>query len=95
MDSERTFDESLHPQTAKWFRKTFRKPTEAQELCLPDIAVKRSVLLSSPTGSGKTLAGFLGGFAKYAVFAVAVVTVLGQFGIQTASLLAVLDYEGT
>lgn len=60
MDSERTFDESLHPQTAKWFRKTFGKPTEAQELCLPDIAVKRSVLLSSPTGSGKTLAGFLG-----------------------------------
>lgn len=41
-----------------------------------------------------TLAGFLGGFAKYAVFTVALVTVLGQFGIQTASLLAVLGAAG-
>lgn len=41
-----------------------------------------------------TLSGFLGGFAKYAVLAVAVVAVLGQFGIETASLLAVLGAAG-
>ncbi|MCB1556177.1 MAG: mechanosensitive ion channel [Alphaproteobacteria bacterium] len=41
-----------------------------------------------------TLAGFLGGFAKYAVFAVAIVTVLAQFGVQTASLIAVLGAAG-
>ncbi len=60
MNSERDFYDSLHPTVGKWFRKTFRKPTEAQRLCIPDIARKESVLLSSPTGSGKTLAGFLG-----------------------------------
>lgn len=38
----------------------------------------------------ETLCGFLGGLAKYAVLAVAGITVLGQFGVQTASLLAVL-----
>ncbi|MCB1563341.1 MAG: mechanosensitive ion channel [Alphaproteobacteria bacterium] len=41
-----------------------------------------------------TLQSFLGGLAKYAVLAVALVTVLGQFGIQTASLLAVLGAAG-
>lgn len=40
------------------------------------------------------LATFLGGFAKYAVLAVAIVTVLSQFGVQTASLLAVLGAAG-
>jgi len=54
------FFASLHPKTADWFRTTFEKPTEAQELCIPKIAKQESVLLSSPTGSGKTLAGFLG-----------------------------------
>lgn len=54
------FYESLRPATAKWFRKQFCEPTEAQRLCIPDIAAGKSVLLSSPTGSGKTLAGFLG-----------------------------------
>lgn len=38
----------------------------------------------------ETLGTFLGGLAKYVVLAVAGVTVLGQFGVQTASLLAVL-----
>ncbi|MEM6811590.1 MAG: mechanosensitive ion channel domain-containing protein [Pseudomonadota bacterium] len=42
----------------------------------------------------KTLSSFLGGFAKYAILAVAVVAVLGQFGVQTASLLAVLGAAG-
>lgn len=40
------------------------------------------------------LQSFLGNMAKYAVLAVAVVTVLGQFGVQTASLLAVLGAAG-
>lgn len=42
----------------------------------------------------ETLSSFLGGFVKYIVFAVSVVTVLGQFGVQTASLLAVLGAAG-
>lgn len=37
-----------------------------------------------------TLKSFLGGLVKYAVFTIAIVTVLGQFGVQTASLIAVL-----
>jgi len=41
-----------------------------------------------------TLKSFLGGLAKYTVLAVAIVTVLGQFGVQTASLLAVLGAAG-
>ncbi|MDF1751694.1 MAG: DEAD/DEAH box helicase [Verrucomicrobiales bacterium] len=60
MDGETTFYSSLSAPTAKWFRKTFRGPTEAQTLCVPAILEQRSILLSSPTGSGKTLAGFLG-----------------------------------
>lgn len=54
------FHRALHPATRAWFDETFGDPTEAQELCIPDIAAGHSVLLSSPTGSGKTLAGFLG-----------------------------------
>jgi len=42
----------------------------------------------------KTISSFLGRFAKYAVLAVAFVAVLGQFGVQTASLLAVLGAAG-
>lgn len=38
----------------------------------------------------QTLCSFLGGLTKYAVLVVAGVTVLGQFGVETASLLAVL-----
>lgn len=41
-----------------------------------------------------TLKTFLGGLAKYAIFAIAVVSVLGQLGVQTASLLAVLGAAG-
>ena len=41
-----------------------------------------------------TLQSFLCGLAKYAFLAIAVVTVLGQFGVQTASLLAVLGAAG-
>lgn len=42
----------------------------------------------------ETLASFLATFVKYAVMAVAVVTILGQFGVQTASLLAVMGAAG-
>ena len=38
----------------------------------------------------ETLGSFLGGLAKYVILAVAFITVLGQFGVETASLLAVL-----
>lgn len=41
-----------------------------------------------------TLKGFLGGLAKYTIFALAIITVLGQFGVQTASMLAVLGAAG-
>lgn len=42
----------------------------------------------------QTISSFLGGFAKYVVLAVSIIAVLGQFGIQTASLLAVLGAAG-
>jgi len=41
-----------------------------------------------------TIKSFLGGFAKYAILAIAFVAVLGQLGVQTASLLAVLGAAG-
>ena len=41
-----------------------------------------------------TLQSFLGGLAKYAILAIAAVAVLGQLGVQTASLLAVLGAAG-
>jgi len=41
-----------------------------------------------------TLRIFIGGFLKYTILAIAIITVLGQFGVQTASLLAVLGAAG-
>ncbi len=41
-----------------------------------------------------TLKSFLGGLAKYTILAIAFVAVLGQLGVQTASLLAVLGAAG-
>lgn len=41
-----------------------------------------------------TLTSFLGGLAKYTVLAIAFVTVLAQFGVQTASLITVLGAAG-
>ena len=41
-----------------------------------------------------TLRSFLGGLAKYAILAIAAITVLNQFGVQTASLIAVLGAAG-
>lgn len=40
------------------------------------------------------LSSFLGGVVKYAILAVSIVMVLGQFGVETASLLAVLGAAG-
>ncbi|MEM7696855.1 MAG: DEAD/DEAH box helicase, partial [Verrucomicrobiota bacterium] len=62
-----TFYEALSPEVADWFRNRFAEPTDAQRLCVPEIAAGRSVLLSSPTGSGKTLSGFLGIINQLAV----------------------------
>lgn len=42
----------------------------------------------------ETLKSFLGGFVKYAVFIVAIITVIGLFGIPMASLLAILGAAG-
>lgn len=41
-----------------------------------------------------TLTGFFGGLLKYGILAISMITVLGQFGVQTASLLAVLGAAG-
>lgn len=42
----------------------------------------------------ETLKSFLGGLLKYAILAIAFIAVLGQLGVQTASLLAVLGAAG-
>ncbi len=47
------------PCVARWFRKTFEKPSPAQVLAWPAIRRGESTLLLAPTGSGKTLAAFL------------------------------------
>ena len=52
----------LHPRLATWFRASYPALTHAQELALPSILQRVSILLTSPTGSGKTLAAFLGIF---------------------------------
>ena len=41
-----------------------------------------------------TLRSFLGGLVKYTIIALAIITVLNQFGVQTASLIAVLGAAG-
>jgi small conductance mechanosensitive channel len=50
--------------------------------------------IHSITKLDKTLSSFLGVFIKYMILAVAIISVLGQFGIQTASFLAVLGAAG-
>jgi small conductance mechanosensitive channel len=42
----------------------------------------------------ETLSFFLGALARYTILAIAIVTILGQFGVQTASLIAVLGAAG-
>ncbi|MGD1933347.1 MAG: mechanosensitive ion channel family protein [Candidatus Phaeomarinobacter sp.] len=53
-----------------------------------------SRLLSRIDGIDQTLVTFLGGFARYTVIAVTVLAVLAEFGVQTASLLAVMGAAG-
>jgi len=55
-------------------------------------AVER--LLARMDGIDPTLGRFLGGVARYAIIIVTVLAVLAQFGVQTASLLAVLGTAG-
>jgi ATP-dependent Lhr-like helicase len=52
----------LHPRLWQWFAGTFGEFTHAQQICVPAVLDRQSILLTSPTGSGKTLAGFLGVF---------------------------------
>lgn len=42
----------------------------------------------------ETLKFFLGGLAKYTILIISIITILGQFGVQTASLIAVLGAAG-
>jgi ATP-dependent Lhr-like helicase len=49
----------FHPLLQEWFERRFDRPTQAQELGWPAIALGRHTLISAPTGSGKTLAAFL------------------------------------
>lgn len=51
-------------------------------------------LISNIKKLDNTLKTFLGGLAKYTIFAISIITILGQFGVQTASLIAVLGAAG-
>lgn len=42
----------------------------------------------------KTLAGFFGAIARYGILVIVIIMVLGQFGVQTASILAALGAAG-
>lgn len=50
--------------------------------------------LSKVKSFDKTLIGFFSGFVRYGVLVIVLVMVLGQFGIQTASILAALGAIG-
>jgi ATP-dependent Lhr-like helicase len=49
----------FHPIVEEWFDRSFKAPTEAQQLAWDEIGGGGDVLISAPTGSGKTLAAFL------------------------------------
>jgi ATP-dependent helicase Lhr and Lhr-like helicase len=51
--------QAFHPAVARWFERTFDRPTAAQNQAWPAIQAQQHVLISAPTGSGKTLAAFL------------------------------------
>lgn len=50
--------------------------------------------IRSMTRLDETLRTFLGGLARYSILAFAFITVLAEFGVQTASLLAILGAAG-
>lgn len=50
--------------------------------------------LSSVRGLDQTIARFFGGVIRYGILAIVLVMVLGQFGVQTASILAALGAIG-
>lgn len=56
-------------------------------------AVVRRIVMRSGQAD-EMLAGFLGSLARYAVIAAVVIAVLQQFGVETASLIAVLASAG-
>ncbi|MGC4095183.1 MAG: DEAD/DEAH box helicase [Polyangiaceae bacterium] len=47
-----------------WFERSFKAPTQAQQLGWRPIVAGKSTLLLAPTGSGKTLAAFLSSLDK-------------------------------
>ncbi len=47
------------PVVARWFRRTYGRPTPPQQQGWPSIAAGQNTLILAPTGSGKTLAAFL------------------------------------
>src|SRR3954447_1028108 len=49
----------FHPAVARWFERSFGRPTAAQAEAWPAIASGGHALIAAPTGSGKTLAAFL------------------------------------
>src|SRR6059058_1449154 len=49
----------FHPLVRKWFKNTFRKPSDPQEQGWPAIADGAHTLILAPTGTGKTLTAFL------------------------------------
>lgn len=49
----------FHPAVARWFERTFPRPTPAQCAAWPAIRAGRHTLVAAPTGSGKTLTAFL------------------------------------
>jgi len=49
----------FHPLVEEWFKRSFARPTQPQELAWKEIIAGHDVLISAPTGSGKTLAAFL------------------------------------
>ena len=55
---------SFTPGVRDWFKRSFERPTAAQEQAWPAIAGGENVLVSAPTGSGKTLAAFLWGLDR-------------------------------
>lgn len=62
---------------------------------LAGVAKKRIVALSGKTDKiDPLLAGFFASMAKYAILAIAIIFVLGRFGIETTSLVAIIGAAG-